>query len=68
MRLPYCQIYCQKWGGEGIQGDGELQGFSNLLISICVYVGSNPTLFAPQSGQQVLCRPANRRLRGDLLA
>jgi hypothetical protein len=27
-------------------GDRELQVFSNLLISICVYVGSNPTLSA----------------------
>jgi hypothetical protein len=36
----YCQIYCQKRGGEGITGDGEPRVFSNLLISICVYVGS----------------------------
>jgi hypothetical protein len=43
---PYCQIYCQKRGGEGIPGDGEPHVFSNLLISICVYVGSNPTLSA----------------------
>ena len=42
----YCQIYCQKRGGEGIPGDGEPHVFSNLLISICVYVGSNPTLSA----------------------
>jgi len=42
----YCQIYCQKRGGEGIPGDGEAQVFSNLLISICVCVGSNPTLSA----------------------
>jgi hypothetical protein len=41
---PYCQFYCQKRGGEGIAGDGDLQVFSNLLISICVNVGSNPTL------------------------
>jgi hypothetical protein len=27
-------------------GDGEPRLFSNLLISICVYVGSNPTLSA----------------------
>jgi hypothetical protein len=40
----YCQIYCQKRGAEGIAGDGELQDFSNLLIFICVSVGSNPTL------------------------
>jgi hypothetical protein len=39
-RPSYCQIYCQKRGGEGIPGDGELQVFSNLLISICAYVGS----------------------------
>ena len=44
--IAYCQIYCQKRGGEGIPGDGEPQVFSNLLISICVYVGSNPTLSA----------------------
>jgi hypothetical protein len=31
----YCQIYCQKRGGEGIAGDGEPWVFSNLLISIC---------------------------------
>jgi hypothetical protein len=37
---PYSQIYCQKRGGEGIPGDGEPYVFSNLLISICVYVGS----------------------------
>ena len=42
----YCQIYCQKRGGEGIQGDGELHVFSNLLISIYLYVDSNPTLSA----------------------
>jgi hypothetical protein len=42
----YCQIYCQKRGGEGVAGDGEVQVFSNLLISICVYLGSNPTLSA----------------------
>jgi hypothetical protein len=42
----YCQIYCQKREGEGIPGGRELQVFSNLLISICVYVGSNPTLSA----------------------
>ena len=36
----YCQIYCQKRGGEGTPADGKLQVFSNLLISICVYVGS----------------------------
>ena len=42
----YCQIYCQKRGGEGILGDGEFQDFSNLLISIYVYEGSNPTLSA----------------------
>ena len=36
----YCQIYCQKRGDEGIPGDGEPHVFSNLLISICVYVGS----------------------------
>jgi hypothetical protein len=47
----YCQIYCQKRGGEGIPGDGEVQVFSNLLISICVYVGSNPTLSATQSSR-----------------
>jgi hypothetical protein len=46
----YCQIYCQKRGGEGIPGDGELQVFSNLLISICVSVGSNPTLSANKNG------------------
>jgi hypothetical protein len=40
----YCQIYCQKRGGEGIPGDGEFKNFSNLLISIYVYEGSNPTL------------------------
>ena len=45
-RPSYCQIYCQKRGGEGIPGDGEPHVFSNLLISICVYVGSNPTLSA----------------------
>jgi len=45
-RPSYCQIYCQKRGGEGIPGDGEPRVFSNLLISICVYVGSNPTLSA----------------------
>jgi hypothetical protein len=38
----YCQIYCQKRGGEGISGDNEFLVFSNLLISICVSVGSNP--------------------------
>jgi len=42
----YCQIYCQKRGGEGIPGDGEFKNFSNLLISIYVYEGSNPTLSA----------------------
>jgi hypothetical protein len=36
----YCQIYCQKRGGEGIPGDGKHQDFSNLLISIGAYVGS----------------------------
>jgi hypothetical protein len=36
----YCQIYCQKRGGEGIPGDRELRVFSNLLISICLSVGS----------------------------
>jgi hypothetical protein len=45
-RPSYCQIYCQKRGVEGIAGDGELQDFSNLLISIGAYVGSNPTLSA----------------------
>jgi hypothetical protein len=45
-RPSYCQIYCQKRGGEGIPGDGELQVFSNLLISSGAYVGSNPTLSA----------------------
>ena len=30
--------------GEGIPGDGEPHVFSNLLISIYVYVGSNVTV------------------------
>jgi hypothetical protein len=38
-----------KRGGEGIPGDREFQDFSNLLISIYVYEGSNPTLSATQS-------------------
>jgi len=38
---PYCQIYCQKRGGEGVPGDGKLQVFNNLLIIFCLYVGSN---------------------------
>ena len=42
----YCQIYCQKRGGEGSPGDGEPQVFSNLLIAIDASVGSNPTLSA----------------------
>jgi hypothetical protein len=42
----YCQIYCQKRGGEGIPGDGEVRIFSNLLISISAFEGSNPTLSA----------------------
>lgn len=33
-----------KGGGEGIAGDGEPQVFSNLLIFICINLGSNPTL------------------------
>jgi hypothetical protein len=36
----YCQIYCQKRGGEGLKGTASFSNFSNLLISICVYVGS----------------------------
>jgi hypothetical protein len=58
----YCQIYCQKRGGEGIQGDGELQVFSNLLISIGAYVGSNPTLSAirKQRNWQLNCDQAAR--------
>jgi hypothetical protein len=43
---PAEQTYCQKRGGEGIPGDHEFQDFSNLLIFIYVYVGSNPTLSA----------------------
>lgn len=36
----YCQIYCQKRGGEGIPGDGKLRVFSKLLIFIYVAVAS----------------------------
>jgi hypothetical protein len=35
-----------KAGGERIPGYGEPRVFSNLLISICVCVGSSPTLSA----------------------
>jgi hypothetical protein len=56
----YCQIYCQKRGGEGIPGDGELRVFSNLLNSICVYVGSNPTLSAMQCIRQAGIRRSGR--------
>jgi hypothetical protein len=48
----YCQIYCQMRGGEGAPRDREPQVFSNLLISICVSVGSNPTLSAIQRKRQ----------------
>jgi hypothetical protein len=44
--MLYWQIYCQKWGGQGVPGDGELQVFNNLLITFCLSVGSNPTLSA----------------------
>jgi len=55
---------CQKRGGEGIPGDGWLQVFNNLLITFCLYVGSNPTLSAIQFPFRNECQtmPAPRRL------
>src|ERR1700676_1646036 len=43
---PTAKPTAESGEGRGLEGDGEVQVFSNLLISICVYVGSNPTLSA----------------------
>lgn len=38
----WCQVWCQRRGGKGSEGDSAVQGISNLLIRLTPSPGSSP--------------------------
>ena len=65
---PTAKPTAESGEGRGLEGDGEVQVFSNLLISICVYVGSNPTLSATLRAFLVTKRRSQARANRTRLA